>query len=104
MNATLFKALVALLPASLLLAGALAFFFKERSPSSLLQLLGAGGLVVVILTHFCEGLHLFPVMGWGLKQSAGHYLDLCSAALALILFPVGYLLHAFGKNHASGCR
>ena len=104
MDATLWKALFALLPASLLLAGALAFFFKERSPSSLLQLLGAGGLVVVILAHVCEGVHLFPGMGWGLKHSAGHYLDLCAAIVALTLFPVGYLLHAFGKNHASGCR
>lgn len=100
MNATLLKALLALLPASLLLAGALAFFFKERSPSAVFQVLGAGGLVVVILAHLCEGLHLFSGMGWGLKHSAGHYLDLCSAVLALILFPVGYLLHALAKHPA----
>jgi hypothetical protein len=28
---------------------------------------------------------------WGLENSPGHYLDLASAVVALILFPVGYL-------------
>lgn len=42
-----------------------AFFnFAELSPAdalgALLQLLGAGCLVLVALTHFCEELHVFP--------------------------------------------
>jgi hypothetical protein len=33
-------------------------------------------------------------MGWGIKDSAGQYVDLSSAVLGLTLFPIGYLLHA----------
>jgi hypothetical protein len=57
-----------------------------------LQLFGAGCLVVVVLTHVFEARHLFPWMGWGLKHSAGHYLDLSSAIIGLALFPTGCLL------------
>lgn len=64
---------------------------------SQLQLLGSGCLVLVILTHICEALHLLPWIGWGLEHSAGHYVDLIGAALGLILFPLGYLLHAVRK-------
>src|SRR5438128_5107915 len=42
---------------------------------SLLQLLGAGGLVLVVLTHVSEALHLFPWMHWRDEHSIGHYLD-----------------------------
>lgn len=94
MNPTLSKSLFALVPASVLFAGALVLFLKGKSTSSWLQILGTACLVLVILAHVCEGLHLFPSMGWGLEHSAGHYLDLCSAVLALTLFPIGYLLHA----------
>ena len=54
----------------------------------------AGGLVVVVLTHVCEALDLFPWMHWGLKHSVGHYLDFWSAVLGLTLSSVGYLFHA----------
>ena len=36
---------------------------------------GFGCLAVVVLTHIAEKLNLFPVMGWGLPDSPGHYLD-----------------------------
>jgi hypothetical protein len=65
-----------------------------------LQILGAGCLVVVVLTHICEALHLFPWMDWGLEDSVGHYVDLSSAVLGLTLFPVGYLLHALTGQRA----
>ena len=65
---------------------------------SFLQLAGAGCLVIVVLTHFCEGLGLFPWMHWGDEHSIGHYLDLVSAVLSLILFPIGYLLYALSKQ------
>lgn len=99
MDPTLFKALLALLPGSALFAGALLLFSKSRSPCSLLQLLGAFCLLLVILAHLCEGLHLLPWMGWGLEHSVGHYLDLCAAVLGIALFPAGYLLHAFDGHH-----
>ena len=72
---------------------------REKCMCSFLQLLGAGCLVVVVLTHVSEALHLFPWMYWGLEHSVGHYLDLWSAVLGLTLFPIGYLLHALTKRH-----
>ena len=85
------KALLALLPAFLLLLGSAISFFRLKTVPLLLQLVGATALVVVVLTHACESLHLFPGMQWGLEHSVGHYLDLASAVLGLALFPTGYL-------------
>jgi hypothetical protein len=62
-------------PVALLLAGSVILFLKQQAPSSFLQLLGGGFLVVVVLAHLCEALHLLPSMGWGLDRSPGHYLD-----------------------------
>lgn len=97
---TLLKALVALVPACMLLSGSAVLFFRGKTVWSLLQLLGAGCLLVVVLAHVSEALHLFPWMRWGLVDSVGHYLDLWSAVLGLTLFPVGYLLHALTRRHA----
>ena len=98
MNVTLFKALVALLPTGVLFSGAVVLFLRGRSVYSFIQLFGAGCLVVVVLTHVSEALHLFSWMGWGLEHSVGHYLDLLSALLGLTLFPIGYLLQALRKT------
>lgn len=62
--------------------------------SSFLQLVGATGLVAVVLTHVFEGLRVFPRVGWGSEHRFGHYFDLLSAILAVTLFPLGYLIHA----------
>ena len=97
---TLIRTLVALVPACMLFSGSLVLFFRGKTVCSFLQLLGAGCLVVVVLTHVSEALHLFPWMHWGLEHSAGHYLDLWSAIIGLTLFPVGYLFHALTKRHA----
>ena len=51
--------------------------------------------VVVVLTHICEAIHLFPWMHFGLVHSLGHYVDFGSAVLGLTFFPFGYLVHAF---------
>jgi hypothetical protein len=99
MNVTLLKALLALVPAGMLLSGSAAvLFFRERTVWSFLQVLGAGYLVVVVLTHISEGLHLFPWMHLGFERSLGHHLDFGSAVLGLTLFPSGYLVHAFKKR------
>jgi hypothetical protein len=100
MSLILVKALVALVPASMLLSVSVVLFFRGRTVWSLLQLLGAGCLVVVVLTHVCEALHLFARMHWGLEDSVGHYLDLWSAVLGLTLFPIGYLFHVLSRGHA----
>ena len=99
MNVTLFKALVALVPAGILFVGSVVLFLRERTLGSFLQPLGAGCLVLVILTHVFEALHLLPWMHWGSEHSVGHYLDLWSAVLGLALFPIGYLLHALTDRH-----
>jgi len=93
MAVTLIRALVGLVPACMLLSGSVVLLVRGRSVSSFLQLLGAGCLVVVVLTHVSESLHLFPWMHWGGEHSAGHYLDLWSAVLGLTFFPVVYLFH-----------
>lgn len=94
MNLTFLKALVALVPACMLFSGSVVLFLGGKTVSSFLQLLGAGCLVVVVLTHVSEALHLFPWMHFGLEHSLGHYLDFASAVLGLTLFPLGYLVHA----------
>ena len=100
MNVTLLKALVALVPVCMLFFGSIVLFFREKTVCSFLQLLGAGCLVVVVLTHVCEAPHLFPLMHWGVDHSAGHYLDLWSAVFGLTLFPLGYLFHTINKRAA----
>ena len=98
MNPTLLRALAALAPICMLLVGAVIMFVKEKRTSSVLQLLGAAGMMIVLLTQLCETLQLFPWMHWGEENSAGHYLDLSSAILAVTLFPFGYLLHALAMR------
>jgi hypothetical protein len=100
MNAALLKAFVALVPASVLFSGSILLFFKERSVPSFLQLLGAGCLAVVVLTHLCEAFHVFPWMHFGREHTVGHYLDFWCAVLGLSLFPLGYLLHALTKRRS----
>jgi hypothetical protein len=96
-NVTLLKALIALVPAGTLLSGSAALFFRGKSLSCFLQLVGAACLVVVVLADVSEGLRLFPWMHWGAEHSVGHYLDFVSAIFGLALFPAGYLLHALTK-------
>jgi len=98
MNATLGIALIAAVPAGMLFSASLLLFSRARTVGFLMQLVGAGSLVIVALCHLCEGLGLFPWMGWGLEHSIGHYLDLSSASLAFTLFPAGYLLSALKPN------
>jgi hypothetical protein len=92
------KALIALVPASLLLSGSLVLFIREKTVSSILQLLGSACLVVVVLSHVCEAFHLFPSMQFGREHSVGHYLDFWVAVLGFLLFPVGYLMHSLTKH------
>jgi hypothetical protein len=100
MNITLLKALVALVPTCVLFSGSIVSFLGGKTVWPFLQLLGAGCLVVVALTHVSEALHWFPWMHWGLEDSFGHYLDLCTAVLGLTLFPIGYLLDALTRQRA----
>jgi hypothetical protein len=99
-NTALVLGLVLLVPASLMFSGSVVLFCRGKSAWSFLQLVGAGCLVIVVLCHLSEALHLFPWMHWGLEHSVGHYLDFWSAVLGLTSFPIGYLFHALAKRHA----
>ena len=100
-NITLLKALLAMVPIFMLFVGSGILFLRGKTLGPFLQLVGSACLVIVVLTHFCEALHLFPWMNWGDEHSAGHYIDFGSAILGLALFPTGYLLHALRTYFAS---
>jgi hypothetical protein len=78
--------------------GSVILFHRERNALAFLQLIGASGLLLVVLTHVAEALHLFPFMGWGLEHSVGHYLDLGSAGIAVTLFAIGYFFQILETN------
>jgi hypothetical protein len=100
LNATLLKALIAVVPACMLFLGSVVLLARRRTVWSLLQLLGAACFVAIVVTHVCEALNLFPWMHWGLRHSAGHFLDFGSAILGLLLFPIGYLFDALTRERA----
>jgi hypothetical protein len=58
----------------------------------LLVLAGCACLLVVVLTHIAECLHLLPGMGWGLPNSPGHYLDLFSAVAGIAFLLAAYIV------------
>jgi hypothetical protein len=88
------KSTIALVPVLLLLFGSAVLFRTADTLWASLQLIGSAFLVIVVLTHLCEGLGIFDRLGWGLEDSIGHYIDLGSAVLGLTLFPIGYCLYA----------
>ena len=81
----------------LLCAGSIILFTKTKTVCSLLQLIGTGCLVIVVLTHAAETLHLLRWMNWGMRGSVGHYLDFWGAVLGLTLFPIGYFCDALRR-------
>ena|SRR2546428_11902167 len=101
MNITLVKAVAALIPVCLLIIWSGVLFARDKTPGRFLQALGAGCLLIVVLTHVAEALDLFAFMHWGEEQSLGHYLDLSSAVLGVTLWPLGYAVHALTKRTSS---
>jgi len=100
MNITLLKALIALLPTCMLFSSSVVLFLKGRTTSSFLQLVGAACLVMVVLTHVSEALHIFHSMHWGAERSVSHYLDFWSAILGFTLFPIGYFISALTEGQS----
>lgn len=98
MNATLLKSLVALTPTCIVFLGSVVAYSKGRTIWCFLQLVGAGCLVTVVLTHLFEAVHWFSFMHWGLEPSVGHYLDLSSAILGLTMFPIGFFFAALTRS------
>lgn len=85
-------------PACAMFVGAVVLFAKTKTVPALLQLIGAGGLITVVIAHIAEAFSLLPSMQWGVENSVGHYLDLGAAAIGLMLFPAGYLAYALAKR------
>lgn len=79
---------------------------RERTVWRFLQLIGAIFLLMMVLAHIAEAFQLVPWMRWGQNDSPGHYLDLFSAILGLILLPLGYLFPVLSRRsrraHANG--
>src|SRR5437867_1893098 len=98
MNTTLLKALLLLVLVGTLFVWSFILFSKKKDPTILIQLVGAGFLIITVLTHVFEALQLFTFMQWGSPYSIGHYLDLSSAVLGIVLFSFGFLARAF-TNH-----
>jgi hypothetical protein len=65
-----------------------------------LLLFGFVCLTVTVLTHIAEGLHLLPIMGWGLPESPGHYLDLVSAVFGCALLIAGMIWISFNARRS----
>ncbi len=66
------------------------------------RILGLGGGVcwlIVVLTHVAERLQLMPGMGWGLSNSAGHYLDLISAVIGTLLVLAAFVVFLFSHRN-----
>ena len=76
-------------------------FAREKTVWRFLQLIGGVSLLVVVLAHIAETFRLISWMCWGRNDSPGHYLDLFSAILGLILLPLGYLLQVLSRR---SCR
>jgi len=96
---SLVKLLIAFVPASVLLVASVITFTETKRLSSLLQLIGAAGVLTVVLVHLCEELQIFPRMHWGRADRSGHYLDLIAAIVSITLFPLGLLLSAMELRH-----
>ena len=64
-------------------------WIKTRTLAALLWLAGTACLGIVVLTHIAEAEHWLPRMRWGQPDSAGHYIDLTSAILGVVLLISG---------------
>ena len=90
----LLRSLILLIPACMLLVGAVTLFSRSRTAWLFLQLISGAGVAIVAIAHLFEALNILPWMEWGRANSAGHYLDLLGAVLGIVFFPIGYVLHA----------
>lgn len=72
-------------------------FARERTVWRFLQLIGAIFLLMMVLAHIGGAFQHVPWMPVGQNDSPGHYLDLFSAILGLILLPLGYLFPVLSR-------
>jgi hypothetical protein len=72
MDAMLFKSLAASVPVGLLI-GSILTLLRDTNVASVLQIVGAAGLMVVAIAHICEALRVLSWMRWGEASSMGHF-------------------------------
>src|SRR5690242_17379662 len=89
------------LPVFAAFGSSIALFARELTSWSAIQLVGAMCMVMVVIVHVAESLHVVPSMNWGLPNSAGHYVDLVSAVSGIVLFPMGYLCRIVSRRKNS---
>jgi len=58
-------------------------------------------LLIVVVTHVAEAFRIFPAMGWGLPNSVGHYIDLVSASLGIVLLLLGFIIETITRRRNS---
>lgn len=91
MNPILAKAVIDLLLMGIIGTFVWRVFRRTHATGLLLELIGAAGWAMLGVTHIFEALHVFPFMHWGIEGSPGHYLNLTSLAVGLLL-PIGFVL------------
>ena len=89
MNQATLKGLLALAAMFALFVGS-AFLYRRRvTVGAVLQSFGVACFAVVALTHVLEAFAIVPSFGWGQAHSIGHFIDLGSASLGLMLVFAG---------------
>ena len=102
MNMALVRALAAFVPVCVLFGGSVVLLFRVKTAWCLLQVVGAGGLVVVTLLTFAK--RFVCCLGWAedLSIVPVHYVNLLSAVVGATLFPLGYLVDALARRDVRG--
>lgn len=98
---TIQRASLAAVPVLLFLAFSLVRWWRRPIASARAQLLGAVFALIVVFAHFAEGFTVWPSMGWGQPHSLGHYADLASALLSVILLSVAAILALRARARSS---
>jgi len=80
----------------LICLGSVRSFLERRSPAAVVQLSGAGLLLVMVFTHIAELFHLLNAMRWGSPNSIGHYVDFASAIGGVALLCASYFMKRAG--------
>lgn len=101
MNTTLVVAVVIGVPILLLFMLAGRQLIHAPTLTGVFVVLGSGSLLVMVLTHVAEGLHLFRFMGWGQRHSPGHYLDLVSVYAGIAFLVAASLCPLLRKRDLS---
>jgi hypothetical protein len=99
---TLVVAILIGVPISLLFVLATRRFVRTPTWSGVFLVIGSASLLVMVLTHVAEGLHLFAFMGWGQRHSPGHYLDLVSVYTGIAFLVAASLCLLLRRNLPTG--